>query len=379
MATLTQDQRLALKILKKNSLVKKITHSYYKVKTTFSTGISETWVLRDHHIFKFSTFSSRFPTSNLFIREIPTYSEFETRPLDEDENEFLKPFFILQRKDIDKAGFLDIRLAVHTLIDKLLSEGWIDLKYPKPMLQQDLSILLDCDPNRFFMEPNLISAFAKYGYHQLSTPGRTLAEHFLRWGDHSDGKKTLREVWTDPSSLFSAIQELLGTAKDITRSNIVRHFGIRGGRRHSGPKYFDPRMYYSLIKNLFPNAKSVYDANPKWGSKMLAAAAAEQEYAADALSDGLQEMAEFVGCDARIVENKKYDIGILSDTEPMKAEEAIPALDRSLRMCKGTLILVDRSDVEEIKSKFMPRRSIKTQLYPNFLIKRMGYHYFLAY
>jgi len=94
--------------------------------------------------------------------------------------------------------------------------------------------------------------------------------------------------------------------------------------------------------------------------------------------DRLSEMASFVGCTLG-GEKSRYDISILSDTKPLRADVAIPLLDKFLRKSLGTLILVHRDSLDEIVAKFNPKKIISAQLYPNFLIRRMGYHYFLIY
>ena len=271
---------------------------------------------------------------------------------------------------------MDIRLAVHSLIARLLSEGWIDLKYPKDVLKEDLTRLRACDSNRFFVNPTTMSAYLKYGHPHLSTEGRALVEHFLEWGDYSSGGRTLKAAWSNASCLHGAIQTLLDTEKDITRSNVVRYLGIGGGNRHSGPKFINPGFFYSAIKNFFAPTSTIYDHCPGFGSKMLAASLMNCEYIPN--GGKFQKMAAYVGC--KIGEPQdRHDLTILSDTDPLKAEEAIPLLDKYLRRSNGTLVLVNRNSREEIVAKYPPRKQIKVQLYPNFLLQKMGYHYFLIY
>ena len=380
MATLNPEQRLAIKKLEQTDIVEYVKWNYYRVTIKFVTGIEELWIMRDHHKFFPRAYVHRFPESNLFSgRDLPIYAEFESHPLNKEEQAFLKPFFIIQRKDINRAGFIDIRLAMHSLVKRLLDEKWIELKYPSQILEADLDRLRDCDSNRFFVEPTIVSAYLKYGHPHLSMAGRALIEHFLQWGDCSDGKRTFREAWDAPS-LCGAIQEILMTAKDITRSTVVRYLGIEGGDRHCGPRYFDPGLYYSLIKNFFGRMSTIYDHTPRWGSKLLAASLIGSEYVMPNIDDidRLSEMASFVGCTLG-GEKSRYDISILSDTKPLRADVAIPLLDKFLRKSLGTLILVHRDSLDEIVAKFNPKKIISAQLYPNFLIRRMGYHYFLIY
>jgi hypothetical protein len=373
--TLTQEQRKALKRLKKSDLIKHLTHNYYKISAVFATNIREHWILRDRPRGNPHHFSMRIPKSKLFTKYgLPVYSEFETYPLDEEETEFLRPFFIIQRSSIDKAGFLDIRLRVHKLILELTTEGWIDLKYPRSFLLEDLRRLKCCDSNRFFSGPGTVSAFMKYGHPHLSTEGRTLVEHFLKWGDCGDGR-TLREAWSCASTMHAAIQEMLNTRKDITRSILARAIGIEGGRRHSGAKYINPGLYYSIIKNFFNKHRTILDICPGFGSKLLAASLLDCEYTAEGDYD---EMASFVGC-AMGQRRAKYDLVILSDTKPLSANDALPLLGKYLNISEGVLVLVNGDESDEIQSRYTPRRVLKAQMCPNFLLKRQGYHRFLIY
>jgi len=333
----------------------------------------EQWILRNRPRGNPKNFSLRFPSSGLFSTSgLPEYLEFESHPLDQEENDALKPFFIVQRSDIDKAGFLDIRLMVHSLILRLLNEGWIDLRYPKSFLAKDLQRLKDCDSNRFFTEPGTVSAFLKYGHPHLSTEGRSIVEHFLDWGNETDGRRTLRQAWESPSSLHAAIQLLLGTRKDITRSNIVRHLGISGGRRHSGPKFINPGLYYSIIKNFFNKYQTIFDACPGYGSKLLAASMLGSEYISQC---GHKDMAAFVGC--KLGNRDRYDLAILSDNEPLHIDDAIKLLDKYLRRSAGVLVLVN--NIDNIPERLKPRRILKAQMCPNFVLQHVGYSYFLIY
>jgi len=378
MATLSPEQRLALRKLKKTPLINEVNYNYYRIFVKFTTGLKEFWILRDHFKGNPKYFALEIPPTNLLSPYgLPVYSEFETHPLDIEEQESLRPFFIIQRNDIDRAGFVDIRLAVHDLIARFSSEGWIDLKYPKSILKEDLRRLRQSDSNRFFVTPDTMSAYLKYGHPHLSTEGRALVEHFLKWGKYSTGGRTLEDAWASPSCLHGAIQTLLNTKKDITRSNVVRYLGIGGGNRHSGPKFINPGFFFSAIKNFFMATRTIYDHRPGFGSKMLAASLLDcHSYVPN--GGDFHKMAAYVGC--KIGEPQdRYDLTILSDIDPLDTEAALPLLDKYLRRSKGVLILVHKDSRGDIVAKYQPRKQIRVQLCPNFLLSKMGHHYFLVY
>lgn len=371
MALLTPTQRLAIKKLKSHELVKKLEYNFYKARVTFTSGITENWVLKTNEIHPGRyRFAFDFPKDKLFVHEIPIYAEFEAQPLDEDEARFLRPFFVAQDRDIKKAGFCDIRLIVHKVITRILAEGWIKLKYPKKLIEEDLAKLRRCDSNRFFVGSGKMSAFVKYdtGY----AAGRIILEHFLDWGTYVNGRLAVADCWNSPSHLHASIQSIMRSNKDITRSNIVRHFGLSEGRRNAGPRYINPWVYYSIIKSFMPKHRTIFDLVPGLGSKMLAASLTGSTYVSD-ISDGLEEAASFVSCKLGDTENK-YDVSILTDLDPIDAKEAIEILPEYLEKSIHVLLLVRREESDIVKKSFKPRRIVKIAMHP---IDKADHHFFI--
>jgi hypothetical protein len=373
-ATLNPEQRRAIKKLKQNDLVRWVKYNYYNARVLFNDGIKETWILRENkRKAKPSRFYHNFPSANLLSeRGLTMYQEFETNPLEKEEYQLLQPFFIIQRSDIDRAGFIDIRLMVHKIITRLMSEGWIDLKYPTSVLRDDLKRLKQCDPNRFFCGGGTISAYLQYG---KSIPGRAIVEHFLKWGECTDGRKTFQDSWVRPQSLYMSIDSLMRGRKDITRSNVVRKLSVEGGRRNAGPKFTNPWFYYSIIKSFFPSINSVYDSCPEWGSKLLACSLMGSSYHYE--GDFLDRVASYVGCERKPKNN--YDLAILSDNQPLNASEALEKIERFSKISKNMLVLVGPDDIDTIKDVYPFRRKLKAQMCPNFLLDQIGHHYFLIY
>ena len=102
----------------------------------------------------------------------------------------------------------------------------------------------------------------------------------------------------------------------------------------------------------------------------------ESEYIADCC--GMEEMAKFVGCGLGKPKDR-YDLVILGDSQPLCASEAISGLGEYLQKSSGVLVLIDKYGKEEVESKFPPRRILKAQMCPNFLLQHHGHHYFFVY
>lgn len=380
MATLSPEQRAILEKIKTNDIVKSVDLSFYRIKVRFKDGLYENWVLRPHHRLKWTILAHKLPMNDLSNKDVNIYSEFETHPFSEDENKLLEPFFIIQRRDIKRAKFVDLRLAVHRLIFRMVTEGWIDLKYPSEVLNNDLNRLMECDSEAYFSGPSEVSAWSSIDGQYQGLPGRRIAEHFLKWGDFSDGtRRTLREAWSDPSCLYASIESILGLRLDITRANIVRHLGIINGRRNSGPKFISPWLYCAIIKSFFRAHQTIYDHCPEYGSKLMAAGILKSDYAmAQDHQEGLEQMAHFIGCNL-CEPMPRYDLSILSGMVPLTAGQAIPLLDKYLRRSNGVLVLVNRDDANKVSKTFKPKRMLKAFMSPRFLKQSAGHHFFFIY
>jgi hypothetical protein len=304
--------------------------------------------------------------------EIPIYSEFETRPFDDEGKKFLEPFFIVQKSDLKRYGWINVRLTVHKLIDKLIKEGWIDVRYPRSVLDKEWEVLQDLNADRH-MAPGQVFTYSREGH-----PGLVLCQHFLDWGGLDT--KTVADGWSRPSTLYMAIQSLVGSRSNITRYNIIRHMrnpAFGAGRRVCGPRYVGPPFYYSIVKNFFKRHSSIYDHDPRFGSKLMAATLLDAEYVPNNPNPALYDMAKYVGCKIS-PEKDEYDLAILTSIDPLDADDAIALIDEYLPRCRGLAVIVNRDSLEYIANTFSPSRILEAHMYPLFL-HEMGLHYLLIY
>lgn len=280
--------REATNYLRKHKLVKGI--EFERVygtgifKISFTDGITENWytssnITRNHHY-------DHIMPDDAWIKNktIKTYREFETNPL-RDDYEKLKSYFMISKRDIKQAGFCEIRLKIHELVTELMKEGWIPIKYPDASLKRD------------FEHVKAIAGTWE-GTHRIAPYrgnkkyGHLLMMHFNDIGDIKyECRPTLREAWR-AVPLYKAVNEMVCNGRDITRASLVRTMTtVVEGRAQAG-------MRLPLIeawKTLFDKLKlpAVYDLEPNYGEKAIAATACETRY--KALVPANTDLLNFVG------------------------------------------------------------------------------------
>jgi hypothetical protein len=214
--------------------------------------------------------------SILFTEDVPIYREFEANPLDTNYD-FLQRFFVVQHKDWKKAGFCNQRILVHQLVDRLLKEGWMELKCPDLALKRELELLQteDLTPyfktNRFDVYPHVGGPPAK---------GTLLIRHFVSCGDirHKD-RPTLRAAW-NPSSLCQVINRCLEIKENVTRSSLVRLLTIHPSSTvAAGPKLPPINIWRAVFEKVKPTA--VFDVDSHLGEKAIAAKVSNIGYATE--------------------------------------------------------------------------------------------------
>lgn len=354
--------RLVVKGLKEHPLVKKVKKSYYRISVEFIDGTLEIWVIRENKRNMFSRQSFRIDQWNdkMYIDddEIPVYAEYETHPFDYEGKKLLEPFFCVQRSDIQKASFVNVRLMVHKIINKLLKEGWIDLRFPTYALRRDFELIKSrIDENRFVQPDKRISrTFSNF----QKKAGLILMQHFLDWGSVGAKGKTVRDGWSIPQVLYMALQSIIGSTRgshDITRSNIIRHMSsplYGAGRRVYGlNRWASPAFWYSVIKNYFIRHETIYDHVPSIGSKMIAAALIGSEYTPNNPQHGIHDMGKFVECNI-VGEKDEYDLAILSDVYPLEADEAIPLISKFMQRSRSIGIAIHPDSKDAVEKKFPP-------------------------
>lgn len=346
---------------KNNNLVKvfesksKLGKEYLRIR--FNNGIVERWIVESNSDNLINSFHIDF--NNAIGYDPPTYCEFESDPLD--DNKQLEPFFAIQKDDIAKAGFVNLRFKVHRLVNKLLEEGWVDYSYPKSVLVKDYNKIRKTDPKSLWISP--VRVFARF----KNTPlfgGRLIIENFTPYENIRGGRsgKSVVETWSDPIALWQAINAIIKAGKDVTRGGIIKKLQIFDYRRRCGVRMPNPVYWYSIINKISPGDK-ILDIDPWLGAKAIATSVANKQYYYENNQFDMSELLDFLPGKSCRSSDQYYDLAILSRSDPLSKEQAVDVLSKNLSRAKKSIILVNKEDVDFISDHFEPNGRIYTQPY----------------
>ena len=255
-------------LIKKASFHRQKYDSFFRV--TFTDGISEHWGLKsagapEPDASRWYYFA--IPAgATLFTGDVPIYREFEANPLDP-SFDFLQQFFIVQYKDFAKAGFCNQRILVHQLVDRLVKEGWMELKTPATVLKRELGLLREEDLGPY-MKHNKFDVYPRVGGGPAK--GTRIIRHFVSCGDmRHKNRPTLRASWNHVA-LCQVVNRCFDIKEDATRSSIVRLLTIHPSSRiASGPKLPPINIWRAVFDKVKP--KSIFDVDSHLGEKAIAA------------------------------------------------------------------------------------------------------------
>lgn len=315
----------------------------FVITVEFTDGITECWGLKSpgapepNSTVKYYFIIDR----KLFADEVPIYHEFETNPFSPDYEKMLN-YFIIQKKDIKKAGFCQARFMVHELVDKLVKEGWTELKYPQVALKKDLEAVKKFNHKQLFKNQE----FSVYqGYRSV---GSLIIRHFIPCGDMAHpGRQTFKEAWR-PEVLNQVINLNLG--RDITRASIVHTLGTYSGRIISGPKIPSVSIWVSIFKAI--GTKSVYDIDPNFGEKAIAAAALDIGYRAFNPNEHVSKMIDWLNH-----KNEYTDVTVITNITPVDDTTLTNRLKASANSAIGII-------TREQATKFIPTYSWPIRIEP---------------
>lgn len=320
----------------------------FAITVKFTDGVTERWGLKSPGAPEPNSTSKYYFVIDrkLFADEIPVYHEFESNPFADNHAEMLK-YFIIQRRDLKKAGFCQIRFMVHQLVERLMREGWSELKYPQIALKKDLEAVKKFNFKQLFKN----QAFSIY---PGKASGSLIIRHFVPCGDLAHtGRKTLKESWRT-ETLFQALNMNLSSNRDITRASIVHMLGTYNGRAIAGPKIPNVNIWAAVMKAI--GTTSVYDLDPNFGEKAIAAAALGIGYRAFNPSEHVTKMISWLNH-----KNVVPDVTIITSMTPVDDTTLSNRLNSTASIAVGII-------TREQATKFKPSHSwpiwtelIKTQ------------------
>ena len=330
-------------VLEEHPHVLRVTSKHHYIKVKFDTGITEHWAITPKGLEKKHSFKLPFDKDLFNEYEIQSHKQFETnRVLYPEDYEILKNHFIIKSKDLEKAGWCEVRFKIHDLAVELTEEGYIPIRYTDKLLEEDLELLKNEDLTRYQTSLIRFSAFSS-----LPPSGRRLIMHFMPC--HA------RNRW-DFYSIYGTANKLL--RKDITRENIAYYLSKTTQiSRH-------PAFYRALFNQWFDvTGKRILDMDPNWGFKALAVLIEGGDYyCTSPYIDNLKEMAEFVNGSVYAPDGDKYDLVIVSDAVPVEIGEVDILLSKYREVGEYVMLSVRVNTIEEWKGlidKYKPLRALR--------------------
>ena len=362
MATLTPEQRSAVATLRQSDLISKVVINYYHIYVHFKDGLTERWALRKRR--KNSRGRLYIPRSDLFIRPVPTYFEYETKPLDHARNKLIEQHFAIQIDDLKQGGFADIRLKIHETIIKLQTEGWINPAYPTDALEEDWQNLENKPWEGHAPNLNMVNTQG------VATPGFITAIHHMKdAGSTITGRRIpLKEAWYYSLLMKKAVEKCIRKRRDITRTSIIRALctKVHYRERYAGFRFISPLFYKAMFtKVLKINNPRILDFAPDTGGALMGMAMLKGSYFYKNVGDfGYQ--AEGLGrhLNVKVGEDDgrmTADVGMVG-FRSYSVDDAINLVKQYKPRCNSLLIPMTPWDGAELKQKLPPRRIINARL-----------------
>lgn len=312
---------------------------YYYIHVKFNfTGLDEFWAINDDGMEKRHVYRFRLPRGPFFTDDLITKSQFETNPLYPDEMAILKNHFIIERKQLDEAGWCTLRLKLHKLTSNLFEEGFVPLHYTKSILENDLADVLSDNLDRYKLSPIRFCMRTKQKIY-----GRRIISHF-----ELPNKKTL-ETWGSMRHLLSAVTHVSQSKKPLTRENVVRHASGYGFRN---PNFY--RSWFTTRLNL--KGKTVLDLKPT-GSRALAVMLSGGVYSSEKYS----EMARFVGAD-QPGERDRYDVAFLNGVYP--CEDPHELIGTHSSVADVLVVCTSKEHMSDMICTYSPKYTLRISVRP---------------
>lgn len=349
MYELTYKDHIELRMLAKHDLVRyvKVQDKNPLIEVRFDTGIAEHWRIgkggKPHWSGYVFDYPEEYPR---MVKRVPINYEYEVFP--NQDAEPTENFFIVQRRHIDKAKFIDLRLMVHEIVDTI--EEFEFGEYPESELINDWNNLInDKSYPKHYYDGSL---YAYMGSRRVY-PGLMLQERFVSsilndvcyWSG-----RTVKDMWNSPKLAYMAINRLIDSPREITLPHIFRELnrveGLAGGKR-----FIPPSFYVALFEKLNLKGRCVHDPNPGNLSKALAAASMSIMYSHSdpTKRDDLEELNNFIkkqtGKDLISYNEKGFDVLIL-DNNLIKPFNEIPDITKEYHT---SIVSLDKEIPNSIK------------------------------
>lgn len=285
--------RRLVEVMSKHRLVKAVRQRGPKIRVIFTTGVRETWNRESGRIL-----ISHDPFSG---GQVAVTHQYESDLL---MDKSLDKMHMIDWKLWRHAGFFHKRLVIQELIALLQEEGYLKIKFPHTELLEELQLLWDVDIWRAHSAKNRLLVYGSYG--SRLTPGRKLIEQFSNWGEVGD--RTLKDSWTKPYALYSAICRLLLAKRDVTRHALMCEICHTYRCFRICQQFFCPSLYRAIFQRFEIKNQTVADPHQDFGSKAIASVMESNFYHSGTVN---QPLAGFLGSPLGKLDREHYDVVLL--------------------------------------------------------------------
>jgi len=246
---------------------------------------------------------------------------------------------IVSRQELNKATFIERRLALHEFVRQIISMTWEPTKYPESVLLDDKANLMEYDPSTYRVDGGYTVFQKKQGH------GKKIITHFFELNEH---KMVLR------SPRFATILAsiMLKKRMPFNTTSLIRIIQSRLTANSSAiiNQYIsvsipDPVVYAVLLEDLRVRG-TVFDLTPGFGNRAMACAMLGLKYTTiptERFSKAMQNgFGEFIGLDYEEYHGQKVDFLIYDENFGVPDMEKVQPY---LGIAKQLLVFSPRSEV----------------------------------
>jgi hypothetical protein len=255
-----------------------------------------------------------------------------------------KSMVMISRKDLNNSTMIELRLALHSIMNHIIQRGWMNPEYPQEILLKDLEELRHFDLSKHYRDKKFVS----------KPTSQAILKHYKNIIFHYFDMSRLWRYIRRPIRFRKVLNKLFEGNEDITYTNIVKEL-----TSVCGPKIIIPTFYAALFKNL--RVKSVLDLSPGYGSKALACSLLNIKYVAKkshALNKAIDNgFAEFIGLNYEWFDETttdKYDLMIAMDAFSTN----IDILNEYKKYANHIVAFVRKHNREYLEAKYKPNSII---------------------
>ena len=370
--------------LAEHPLVKKVCSNYYNISVLWSSGIRERYLIsrierRGKFSFKTSVPTIAIPPSTWWEdlsnnkQLVKTY-KFGINEFEHDVAKYPN-FTRWSWAEYNKLGFYEQRIFLHEFFQFVLDNGWVDNKYNDQILNNSLQLIYDESPRSFSYGRGL-KLFKTYK--SKEKPGIRLIDNFFplyRYGKGSSSAIFNKNSIFGRRTIYRAIVNIAkSNALAVKNGNKIKYpyfdyesllLNIRATKRTLKMAKTRPiNLYRSIIKHFGMSGKSMYDFEPHFGEKCIAATVEECFYAYrptcpfDMQADGL---AKFFNTNFKKdsgTGTERYDFAIIDFNFAFNIELFNIVLKDVYQRVDSMIVFVDNKHKKEVLSKVKVVQSI---------------------